>query len=141
MERRSAASGGDRSGAVTAADGVLLTHFGFVAFVVVGLALVWLGAALGWRWVRRPLFRYAHLAAIALVAFEAILGITCPLTVLEDALRGASGTSSFVARWVRGILYHDLPEWVFTVAYVTFAAATAWTLHAVPPDRRGSQPR
>lgn len=125
---------------MSAADAVLVVHFAFVTFVVGGFAAIWTGAALGWRWVRRPVFRYLHLAAIGLVAIEALAGIACPLTVLEDALRGASGTSSFVARGLRSILYHDLPEWVFTVIYVTFAAATVGTLVAVPPVRSNPPP-
>jgi hypothetical protein len=47
------------------ADIVLIVHFAFVAFVVGGLALVWIGAVLGWAWVRNFWFRAAHLAAIA----------------------------------------------------------------------------
>lgn len=127
---------------MNAADAVLLIHFAFAVFVIAGLAAVWLGALSGWRWVRNRAFRLTHLGAIGVVSTEAILGITCPLTALEDALRGATGTSSFVARWLSGILYHDLPEWVFTVAYVTFLAATAWSLRAVPPDwtRAQSEP-
>jgi hypothetical protein len=31
------------------ADLVLLIHFGYVLFVVGGLALIWLGGALRWR--------------------------------------------------------------------------------------------
>ncbi|HUP94488.1 MAG TPA: DUF2784 domain-containing protein, partial [Burkholderiales bacterium] len=47
-----------------AANVILVMHFAFVSFVVGGLAAIWLGAALGWRWVRGMRFRVAHLAAI-----------------------------------------------------------------------------
>src|SRR6185436_10427005 len=70
------------------ADVLLVVHFLIAAFIVLGLAAVWLGAALGWRWVRNPWFRYLHLSAIAFVAAEAVLGVMCPLTVWEDMLRG-----------------------------------------------------
>ena len=73
------------------ADIVLIVHFLFVAFVVGGLALIWIGAALGWAWVRNLWFRVAHLAAIVFVAGEALVGVWCPLTVWEDTLRGVHG--------------------------------------------------
>ena len=42
-------------------------HTGFIAFVVLGLVLVLIGMAIGWRWTRNAWFRVAHLAAIAFV--------------------------------------------------------------------------
>jgi hypothetical protein len=118
------------------ADLLLVVHFAIVLFIVGGLAAVWLGAALGWRWVRNPWFRYLHLAAIGYVALEALLGVACPLTVWEDVLRGGARPDSFVGRWVRRFLYYDAPEWVFTVGYVAWALATLATLRLVPPRRR-----
>ena len=115
------------------ADVLLVVHFGIVAFIVGGLILVWVGAPLGWRWVRNPWFRYLHLGGIAYVAAEALLGVVCPLTVWEDLLRGGPRPESFVARWVRYFLYYEAPEWVFTAAYVAWALATLLTLRWVPP--------
>ena len=120
------------------ADVLLVVHFAIAAFIVGGLPLVWLGAALGWRWVRNPWFRYAHLAAIAFVAAEALLGIACPLTVWEDMLRGGVQAESFIGRWVRRLLFYEAPQWVFTAAYVAWAAATLATLRLVPPRRRAA---
>jgi hypothetical protein len=120
---------------VSAADAVLVVHFGIVVFIVGGLVLTWIGSPLGWRWVRNPWFRYAHLAAIGLVALEGLIGIACPLTVWEDALRGGGEAGSFIGRWVQWLLYYRAPEWVFTAAYLAWAAATVLTLRLVPPRR------
>jgi len=120
------------------ADAILVAHFVIAAFIVAGLAAVWLGAPLGWRWVRNPWFRYVHLGAIAFVAAEALLGIACPLTVWEDLLRGGLRPESFVARWVHALLYYRAPEWVFTVAYVLWTLATLLTLWLVPPRRKAA---
>jgi hypothetical protein len=120
---------------VSAADALLVLHFAIVVFIVGGLVLTWIGAALGWGWVCNRWFRYTHLAAIAFVALEALIGMTCPLTVWEDALRGGGSTESFVGRWVRYFLYYRAPEWVFTVLYVAWAAATLATLRLVPVRR------
>lgn len=118
------------------ADAILLLHFAIVLFIVGGLPLIWIGAALGWRWVRNLWFRLAHLAAIVFVALESLAGVWCPLTVWEDALRGAANEKSFIARWVHRLMFYQFPEWVFTVAYVLFAAAVAMTFVLVPPARR-----
>lgn len=119
------------------ADLVLVIHFLFVSFVVGGLALIWIGAAAGWRWVRNFWFRIAHLAAICFVALEALIGMVCPLTAWEDALRGAPTEASFIARWLHRVLFYSFPEWVFTIAYVLFALAVAVTFRLAPPQRRG----
>jgi hypothetical protein len=119
------------------ADAVLVAHFAFVLFVVGGLALIWTGAAAGWRWVRNFWFRIAHLAAICLVALEALIGMVCPLTEWEDALRGAPGETGFIARWLHRVLFYSFPEWVFATAYVLFALVVAATFWLLPPRRRG----
>jgi len=118
------------------ADLILIVHFAFVSFVVGGLAAIWIGAWLGWSWVRNLWFRLAHLAAILYVVIESVIGVVCPLTVWEDALRGAREEKSFVARWVHRILFYDFPEWVFTIAYVAFALLVIATLWLVRPARQ-----
>ncbi|CAB3761484.1 DUF2784 domain-containing protein [Paraburkholderia humisilvae] len=119
------------------ADAVLVVHAALVLFIVGGLAAIWLGALFDWQWVQGRVFRCVHLAAIGVVALLALLGIACPLTVLEDWLRHDTGaTQGFVQRWVGRMLYYELPAWVFTVAYVAFAALVALTWRRVPPRRR-----
>ena len=117
------------------ADLIVIAHFAFVLFVVGGLAAIWIGATVGWRWVRNRGFRGAHFAAICVVAAEALVGLVCPLTAWEDALRGAHSNTGFVARWIHRVMFFSFPEWVFTAAYVLFALAVAVTLWLVPPRR------
>ncbi|HEY3598385.1 MAG TPA: DUF2784 domain-containing protein [Paraburkholderia sp.] len=119
------------------ADAVLVMHASLVLFIVGGLIAIWLGAACHWRWVRGPGFRLVHLSAIGVVAVLALLGIACPLTVLEDWLRdNAAGTQGFIQRWVGRLLYYGLPAWVFTLSYAVFAAVVILTWCLVPPRRR-----
>ncbi len=121
------------------ADAVLIVHVLFVLFVVGGFALILIGAR-RWNWVRNRAFRMVHLAAIALVAAEAVLGITCPLTRWEDILRGTGrGERSFIGRWLAWLLYYDLPEWVFALAYAVFALAVIGCWRAVPPHARSTR--
>ncbi len=118
------------------ADLVLVVHFLFVLFVVAGLPLIWIGAAAGWRWVRQFGFRACHLAAILVVSIEALAGIWCPLTILEDALRGHAAERSFIERWLHALIYYDLPPWMFIAAYLAFATAVMLTWWRIPPQRK-----
>ncbi len=122
------------------ADMVLLAHFGLVVFVVGGLAVILVGNLLGWRWVNNPWFRFAHIAAIAVVVAESWLGITCPLTTLESWLRAQAGSSgydaSFIEHWVQRILFHEAPPWVFASAYTAFGLLVAAAWWYFPPRRR-----
>jgi len=120
------------------ADALLVVHLAIVVFIVGGLVLVWIGAFAGWVWVRNRWFRYAHLAAIAFVAAEALLGYACPLTLWEDLLRGGERPESFVGRWVHRLLYYQAPEWIFAALYLAWAGATLVTLRLVPPIRKAA---
>ena len=121
------------------ADTVLALHVLFVLFVVGGFALILAGAR-RWGWVRNRAFRIAHLAAIVFVAAEALLGITCPLTYWEDLLRATErGERSFIGRWLAWLLYYNLPEWVFALAYTVFALAVVWSWRAFPPRARSNR--
>ena len=123
------------------ADLIAIIHLGYVVFVILGFILIVMGIVLKWQWIRNLWFRIAHLAAIAGVALEAILGINCPLTVLEFSLRFGVAPSerrvSFVWNIIDSILYYDAPAWVFRIIYVGFALLVAITFVMAPPTRRG----
>jgi hypothetical protein len=120
------------------ADAVLVLHALLALFIVGGFAAIWIGAAIGWGWVREPLFRFVHLLAIGIVALLALVGSACPLTVLEDWLRtGSVQSQGFIQRWVGRLLYYDMPTWVFTLSYLLFALLVLLTWRLVPPRRRG----
>lgn len=117
------------------ADAILVVHAAFVLFVVGGLLATWIGLALGRPFARNPWFRNLHLAAIAFVVAEALLGIACPLTAWEDALRGSATEAGFIQRWVHAWLFWHWPAWVFTAIYAGFGALVAWTWWRWPPSR------
>lgn len=119
------------------ADLVLITHAAFIGFVVFGLLMIVAGGALGWGWVRRPVFRLAHLGAILYVVIQAWFGVMCPLTTLESTLRERAGQDpyapdGFIAHWLRSIIFFEASPWVFTVIYTLFGLLVAATLVWVP---------
>ena len=90
------------------ADLVLIIHFALAGFIAAGFLLIPIGAATGWRWVRKWHLRLAHAGAIVLVAAESLAGIACPLTVWEGWLRGdMPADGGFVGRWLGRLLYWD----------------------------------
>jgi hypothetical protein len=123
------------------ADVALVTHVAFVVFIVGGLLVILLGGCRGWSWIRNPWFRVVHLAGIGLVVAQAWLGVVCPLTTLEMALRERAGdttySGTFIAYWLQRLIYYEAPSWVFAVCYTIFALAVAASWLKFPPRRFG----
>jgi len=123
------------------ADIVLVIHFLFIAFVVLGQVLIVIGGVRHWAWVRSFRFRITHILAIAIVVLQDWLHMLCPLTVWENALRRAAGEpgypGAFVGYWVGQVVYYEAPPWVFTVAYTLFGAIVlvSWFLVKPGPER------
>ena len=119
------------------ADLILVLHALFVAFVVCGFTLVWVGFWRSWAWVRDPVFRIAHIVAIGVVVLQAWAGVLCPLTVWENALRARAGETgygdSFIRYWLHELLFYDAPPWVFTAGYSLFAMLVILTWIVVRP--------
>lgn len=119
------------------ADLVLAIHFAFVVFVIGSFLVIWIGRVCGWSFVRNFTFRITHLLAMGFVALQVIIGMHCPLTVLERGLRERAGQvmyeGSFIEHWIGRILFYDLSGWVFAVAYLSFFALIVLTFWKVPP--------
>ena len=80
---------------------VLIIHLGFVFFVVLGGVLVW-----RWRWVL-----FLHIPAAVWGALIEYRGWVCPLTPLENRLRGAAGqagySGGFIEQYLLPVLYPE----------------------------------
>jgi hypothetical protein len=122
------------------ADVIVVFHLAYVAFALCGEAIVLVGWALGWAWVRNRTFRAIHLVCVVVVPLEALADVLCPLTAWEHDLRRAAGQDvddiSFVGRLARDLLFFEAPPWVFTTCYVVFGLLVIATLWLVPPRRR-----
>lgn len=105
-----------------AALSILILHLAVIAFNVAGCVLIPVGAWRRWRWVRHFWFRTAHLASLAVVALQAVLGRACFLTVWQGEVSGASNVQPLIAGWIERVIYWPLPLWVFEVAYVVVFA-------------------
>lgn len=121
------------------ADAVLVLHVAIVAFVLLGLVAIPLGAWRRWHWVRDIRWRAAHVLLMLFIALQAWLGALCPLTVWEQALRRRAGEASFdesfVEHWLARLIFLDAPWWAFVAAYTAVAAGLVLAWFAVPPRR------
>jgi hypothetical protein len=125
------------------ADVVVALHAIFVGFVVLGLLAILIGHLLNWRWIGNLYFRLLHLAAVALVCGEALIGMDCPLTTMENALRIAGGQRGYggdcIGYWLDRMIFYDLPRWVFLVSYLAFGALVVSTLWLAPLRREETE--
>jgi hypothetical protein len=129
-----------------AADAILILHTLFIAFVLFGLVLIWIGYFRSWTWTRGVAFRVAHLCAIGYVVLQSYGRIACPLTILENNLRIRGGQepyshNGFIADWLHRLIFFSAPSWVFTVCYTAFALLVIGTLVFAPPRSRISRPQ
>ncbi|RAK58931.1 DUF2784 domain-containing protein [Phenylobacterium hankyongense] len=118
------------------AQTVLAIHLAVIAFNVFGLAAIPLGAWRGWAWVRVRWWRALHLASMAVVALQAVLGRACFLTLWQDRLAGARAEPPLIMRWVNGVIYWPLPIWAFAAAYLAVFAYVVVLWRRVPPSAR-----
>jgi hypothetical protein len=85
-----------------AADFIVIIHFGFIVFVVLGGLLVF-------RW---PKLMWLHLPAVAWGVVIEFAGFICPLTPLENRLRIAAGESGylrgFIDQYLIPVIYPDV---------------------------------
>ena len=99
------------------ADIVLVFHFAIVIFITFGFFLIPIGYKFNWIWVKHLKLRMFHFGMMTFVTFESLLGITCPLTLFENNLRGINEYTSFISYWVHQIIYWDLPSQFFIILY------------------------
>ena len=96
-----------------------------------------MGAAYGWRFVRVGWWRILHIALLAAVAAQAVLGRACFLTLWQAAAsEAAAAPAPLIVRGVNRLIYWPLPVWIFAVLYVVvfgYALALFWLF---PPHRR-----
>lgn len=121
------------------ADAVLFSHLLIALFLVAGLLLIPTGGIKKWRWVRHRRFRLIHAALMVFVALEALLGIACPLTILEAALRQEEAPAYFLAALMRSLLFWDAPLEFFLALYLVCAAWVLVLWRYVPPHNTSAQ--
>jgi hypothetical protein len=102
------------------ADLTMVTHFAFLAFVVVGGFLAW-----RWPWIVWP-----HVVAVVWGFSTVLAGFDCPLTHLEDWGRVRAGQATlpatgFIDHYLAGVVYPQ--EFTQAIqALVFLAVVVSW---------------
>ena len=132
------------------ADVLVAIHVAYIAYVVLGQLLIIVAAPMKWEWARNPWFRFSHLTAIGVVAYEAVRNLRCPLTVWEEQLRALAGQTFNGSETFMGRVLHDLmfienqPEIFFTTMYIGVLVLVVQGLIMYPPRmfrlRKKSEP-
>ena len=117
------------------ADIVLILHFGFVIFITSGFFMIPIGYRLNWKWITNRKLRLFHFGMMAFVTLETLLGINCPLTVIENSIRDVNQDILFVSYWIRQLIYWDVPKVVFLILYNLFLVWTLLLWKLCPPQK------
>tara|TARA_B100001250_G_scaffold390646_1_gene390812 strand:+ start:444 stop:815 length:372 start_codon:yes stop_codon:yes gene_type:complete len=120
------------------ADIVLMFHFTIVIFITFGFFLIPIGYKSSWIWVKNFKLRICHCGMMLCITLEALLGITCPLTSIENKLRGIDKTTSFISYWINQIIYWDLPSQFFIILYCAVLIWTFLLWKFFPPINKNS---
>ena len=102
------------------ADTILILHFLVIIFIISLYFLIPYGYSKNWKFVKNYKIRLTHLMLIFFITLETFLGIICPLTILENDLRGQSYSETFISFWISKLIYWDLPTTFFIVFYTIF---------------------
>ena len=122
------------------ANGVVVLHLAFVAFVI-------FGGFLAWRWPRAI---FAHIPALTWGLWVEVSGQICPLTYLENHLRHLAGEAGyhggFMHHYLLPILYPPgltrPDQWVLAAALLGLnALAYGRVLMRRKAARLGSSPQ
>jgi len=145
------------------ADLLVMVHFAFVLFVVIGQLYIWVGLVARWGAVRNFWFRIIHLLCIVVVAAEGLTGVVayhaadrgwldeetadylvdkseCPLTRWERDLRegGLRDVEDSIApaKFANRILFHAVEEGgnrYFQYGHIAFGVLVLLTFIVFPP--------
>ena len=98
------------------ADVVMVSHFGYLVYLVVG-------GFLAWRWPRAIC---PHLAAVGWALGIVLVGFSCPLTSIEHRLRHEIGEFGFIDRHLEGVVYPEELRTVLRLTVTVLVAVAYW---------------
>ncbi len=131
------------------ADSIVLVHFLFVVFMLVGFLFTFAAVVYVYVFRRRggierffgwTVFRWVHVCGIGFVGSLAVMEKYCPLTSLENAIRrrgpnGGQYTGSFIIHYVEKLLYPNVHPLAILVPTILIAAFTLTIFIIRPPWR------
>jgi hypothetical protein len=104
-----------------AADGVVLVHFLWIVFLIIG-------AFIGKKYRTVKIF---HITGLCFAVIMQIFGWYCPLTYLEIWLRqkhdpSLSYSGSFIIHYIEKIVYIELSPWIIFILTLILVSISAY---------------
>jgi hypothetical protein len=118
------------------ANGVIALHLAYFVFVLGGFVALIIGIARREEWIYNPWFRIVHFVAVAVVLFEDVLQLQCPLNTLQTHLQSPNvvETPGTVGNFLDWLLHHTISERALDVIYWTIGGISL-VLFVVRPPR------
>ena len=117
------------------ADLILIFHCLIVFFIISLFVIIPYGYYKNWTWVSIKKIRYTHLFLMGFVTIESSVGIICPLTVLENNLRGVITDQTFLSKYLSKIIFFNFPSSVFLSLYITGFLIAVFLSFKYPPKK------
>ena len=114
---------------------ILILHFSIIIFIVGLFFLIPIGYRCGWVWQKNKKIRLFHLFLISIVTLETCIGVACPLTIIENNLRGVYVSNSFVYNFFNKMIYWDFPTVFFLITYLISLSWTIFMWFIFPPKK------
>ena len=99
------------------ADFILIIHFVIVTFITLGFFFIPIGYKFGWSLAYNKMLRAIHFALMGIITTESLIGLTCPLTTIEQILRNDFYSKTFINYWISKVVYWDFPSLFFLIIY------------------------
>lgn len=121
------------------ADIIVVMHFAWILFMLVGFMLTLIG--FWWKsFFDRWLFRTLHLCGIAYVGLLAFLKEYCPVTILENILRArynpeSTYPGSFIVYYIEKLVYPEVNPLVILIPTIIIAVFTVVVFIIRPPAK------
>ena len=107
------------------ADFILFIHLIIAIFISAGMVIFPIGGLMSWRWCKNFSLRLTHLGLIVVVFIETLIGVNCPLTVVENYLRAQDTHQSFIGSLMSNTLYWNMSEALF---FHLYGICVVWVL-------------
>ncbi|MFL2661495.1 MAG: DUF2784 family protein [Alphaproteobacteria bacterium] len=118
------------------ADIILIIHFLIIFFVISLFLLIPISYKLNWEYLKNKTIRVVHISLITLVTIETLIGVHCPLTILENKLRGIFFHTSFISKILKEIIFWELPGTYFLTTYILCFLWTIFLWWRYPPKKK-----
>ena len=117
------------------ADLILTLHFCIAVFLILGLFTP-IAYKFNLGFYKNYYLRLVHLMLISIVLFETLIGVICPLTIIENLLRNNDEIESFISKWLGKFLFWELNITFFILIYFICFCWTVFIWFYYPPIKR-----